>query len=105
MTLNFTTNVRDTMSKIAVTSSQYSFDPLKFEEEQGLTTAEARTAALAARTALRKAIEKDHPGRYKIRLWTLTNQLRKYKGWQQPCGRVRNVYYMNIVDLHEDSSK
>jgi hypothetical protein len=83
---------------IQVTSRQYSFDPLMFEEEQKLTREEARKAALAARAALRKAIERDHPGRYNIKCWTLTGQLRKYKCWGVPCGRVRNVFYMNVLE-------
>ena len=83
---------------IQVTSRQYSFDPLMFEEEQKLSREEARKAALAARAALRKAIERDHPDRYDIKCWTLTGQLRKYKCWGVPCGRVRNVYYLNILE-------
>lgn len=83
---------------IEVTSRQYSFDPLVFEEEQKLSREEARKAALAARAALRKAIERDHPGRYDIKAWTLTGQLRKWKCWGVPCGRVRNVYYLNILE-------
>lgn len=83
---------------IQVNSGQYSFDPLVFEEEQSLDREEARKAALAARGALRKAIERDHPGRYDIKCWTLTGQLRKYKSWGVPCGRVRNVFYMNVLE-------
>lgn len=83
---------------IQVTSRQYSFDPLMFEEEQKLTREEARKAALAARSALRKAIERDHPGRYDIKDWTLTGQLRKYKSWGVSCGRVRSVYYLNVLE-------
>lgn len=83
---------------IQVTSRQYSFDPLMFEEEQKLSREEARKAALAARNALRKAIERDHPGRYDIKGWTLTGQLRKYKCWGVPCGRVRSVYYLNVLE-------
>ena len=78
-----------------INPGQYSFDPLHFEEQQNLSPEEGRKAALAARKALKKEIEKD--GRYTVSSWTLSNQLRKYRSFGVPCGRVRNVFYLTVT--------
>lgn len=79
----------------AIEPGQISFDPLHFEEQMGLSPTEATKEALTARGVLQRQINKYRPD-LKAKAWTLTGQLRKYKSFGEPCGRVRNVYYLTI---------
>lgn len=77
---------------------QLRFDPLDFEERMGLTPEAARREALAARNVVIKAKQREG---YRTKGWTMTGQLRKYKSFGVECGRIRNVYYLNIYPNDE----
>lgn len=77
------------------TSGQFRVDPLDFEDEQGLTPEAARRQALSVRNMLIRQIKKAQP-RLSVRGWTLTGQLRQYRSFGVPDGRVRPVYYINV---------
>jgi flagellar biosynthesis regulator FlaF len=74
---------------------QLRFDPLDFEERMALDPAAARKEALAARKSVSKSIEALG---YGVKLWTLAGQLRKYRALGEPCGRVRSVYYITVLN-------
>lgn len=71
---------------------QLSFDPLHFEDQMGLDPAAARKEAQAARRAVAKSMTRDG---WTVKSWTLTGQLRQYRSFGVPDGRVRPVYYLN----------
>jgi len=75
-------------------AEQIGFDPLDFEDQYGMDPAAARKEAQAARRVVAKAKEKEG---YEVKIWTLTGQLRKYKEFGVPDGRVRSVYYLSTV--------
>lgn len=77
---------------------QMSFDPLVFEDNMGLSREEAVKEAIAARRAV---IKKFRAEGHMVKPWTLTGQLRQYKSFGVPDGRVRNVYYINIYPKGE----
>jgi len=77
---------------------QLRFDPLEFEERMGLTPEQAKKEAQAARRAVAKAKRAEG---LEVRSWTLEGQLRKYREFGVPCGRVRSVYYLNIYAPEE----
>jgi len=71
---------------------QMSFDPLDFEDRMNLTPEQARREAQAVRRMVAKTRKQDG---WEVKSWTLTGQLRKYRAFGVPDGRVRPVYYLN----------
>lgn len=88
------------MSKIEVNPGQLRFDPLDWQD-QGEVPEQAAKSAKAARDTVTRAILKDWPGRYQVKGWRLTGQLRPYKCFGVPDGRVRTVYYLDIREVKE----
>ena len=82
------------MSAIQIDPGQHGYDPLDWEDE-GLSPQEARKAALAARSMIKRHIITSRPD-LEVHAWTLTGQLRKYKSFGVEDGRVRNVYYLTV---------
>ena len=72
---------------------QLSFDPLDFQDHFGLSAEPAAKQAQAVRREVAKLIRSKG---FEVKSWTLTGQLRPYSGWNQPDGRVRSVYYLNV---------
>ena len=65
--------------------TQLSFDPLDHSSPQEAK----RRRDLAYRTETRNGL--------KCRRWINRNQLKKYSGFNQPDGRIRDVYMLDIL--------
>lgn len=70
------------------------FDPLAYADDEGLSLADATAMALRCRNAMLRELRRR--GVTNCKGWTLTGQLRKYKGFGVPDGRMRNVYYITV---------
>jgi hypothetical protein len=79
---------------------QYRWDLLEYED-QGMSEKEARIQALTDRNRLMKIVRKSRPD-LDCRGCTLTGQLRQYRSFGCPDGRVRNVYYLNVFMKGQD---
>ena len=75
-------------------SHQFSFDPIDMMDA-GIARDIAHKEAAKERNAAARDYRKQG---VKVLSWTLTNQLRPYKGLGQPDGTVRNVYMLNVAD-------
>lgn len=82
-----------------VCPGQYRWDPLDYEDS-GVTTHDAAKQALSDRTKLMNQIRKHRPD-LECKGWTLRGQLRQWESFMVPDGRVRNVYYLNVVKKGE----
>ncbi len=71
---------------------QISFDPLDYELVPG------RCGVETARQARDKEYFRLRKLGVNVSRWALTNQLRKYESLDVPDGRVRNVYFLNVMD-------
>lgn len=78
--------------------SQRAFDPLGYQDQQGLGPREAARAARKERDRALRLLRRDHPDK-EFKGWTLPDQLSKYAGFGRPDGRVRNVYYITAYDM------
>lgn len=87
--------IRNSEIPVQIDPGQYSFDPLHFEDNAGLTREEAVKEALACRNMVIRHIRKTRPDLV-AKGWTLTGQLRQYKSFGVPDGRVRSVYYITV---------
>jgi hypothetical protein len=73
--------------------TQISFDPLTYQDRDGLDDNAAAKAALKARNVELKARKAAGEIAYG---WRLTGQLRPYASFGNPDGRVRTVYYITV---------
>lgn len=71
------------------------FDPLDFQDTNGVSLEEAHEQAKQARAAIQAAIRKTRPD-LKTRAARLTGQLRPYRSFGVPDGRFRTVFYLRI---------
>lgn len=71
------------------------FDPLDYQDFFKVSATDAATMARKARDRLlREARAKWPQARFKG--WTLTGQLRQYRSFGAPDGRIRSVYYITL---------
>lgn len=77
--------------------SQYRFDPLDYEDEQSMERKAAAAKALSDRNAWMREIKRCYPDKNLAMNGTsLRGQLRPYKSFGVPDGRVRTVYYITL---------
>lgn len=82
-------------------NQQIRFDPLDWEDD-GYESRAAAAQALARRNLWMRALAKRG---IHTKAWTLTDQLRDYKSWGVPDGRVRNVYYLTIKRIENPNAR
>lgn len=84
-----------------VREGQFRWDPLDYEDEfkyaDGSAPDFATAIAMAKsdRTEYVKRFKNTYP-QFEVRMWSLSGQLRQYKSFGVPDGRVRTVYYVTI---------
>jgi hypothetical protein len=78
----------------ATNFQEHRYDPLEImDANPGMSAEEAHKEAKKLRNTEEKKYRRSG---YTASGYCLKNQLQKYKGWQQPDGRTRTVYYLRI---------